>query len=69
MVRYGKRRLMVETNGQGDHSSREYDLDHLGENSEFLDLLKEGNIRTMHSAEASLEDIFIKLTGKQLICD
>ncbi|MFA5202332.1 MAG: ABC transporter ATP-binding protein [Bacteroidales bacterium] len=69
MVRYGKRRLMVETNGQGDHSSREYDLDYLGENSEFLDLLKEGNIRTMHSAEASLEDIFIKLTGKQLICD
>jgi fluoroquinolone transport system ATP-binding protein len=44
-------------------------LDHLGENSEFLDLLKDGNIRTMHSAEASLEDIFIKLTGKQLICD
>jgi fluoroquinolone transport system ATP-binding protein len=42
-------------------------MHHLAENKEFLDILKTTDIKTIHSCEATLEDIFIKLTGRNLL--
>ena len=45
---------------------REFLLSGLCDNSEFLDLLRTHEVQTMHSLEASLEDVFILLTGRRL---
>jgi fluoroquinolone transport system ATP-binding protein len=41
-------------------------LDKLADNKSFLDLLRTGTVQTIHTEEATLEDIFIKATGRQL---
>jgi len=60
-----KRMLKVEYNGDGIHS-KEFDLDKIGDNGEFLELIKTKNIRSMHTEENTLEQVFIRVTGKQL---
>jgi len=46
--------------------SQEFDLKNLADNKKFIDLLKKGNVQTIHTAEATLEEIFIKATGRKL---
>ncbi|MCH7666163.1 MAG: ATP-binding cassette domain-containing protein, partial [Acidobacteria bacterium] len=41
-------------------------LDGLGENADFLDVLKSEDVQTLHTLEATLEDVFIKVTGREL---
>jgi fluoroquinolone transport system ATP-binding protein len=41
-------------------------MDHLGSNPVFSDILLNKKILTIHTQEASLEDIFIKVTGTHL---
>lgn len=43
-----------------------YDLDGLGNHTDFLHKLQTQTITTIHSQEATLEDIFIAITGKTL---
>jgi fluoroquinolone transport system ATP-binding protein len=38
----------------------------LGTDKEFMDLIKNYRIKTMHSKESDLEDIFIKITGESI---
>jgi fluoroquinolone transport system ATP-binding protein len=38
-------------------------MDGIGENAGFLKLLREGGIVSMHTLEASLDDVFIAATG------
>jgi len=64
-LRYGRRLVRVEYRN-GQIASREFPLDGLGVNPEFLRLLREENIETIHTEEATLDDIFIEVTGKQL---
>lgn len=61
----GKRIVKVEF-GKDKISSQEFSLDGLGSNKEFMDLIQKENIIAMHSEEAGLDDIFIKVTGKKL---
>jgi len=61
----GKRIVKVEY-GNRKIRSKEFPLDSLGENEEFIHLIKSENIVAMHSKEAGLDDIFIKLTGMHL---
>lgn len=62
-LKYGSREVDVEyRNGNGLTRST-YSLDNLGNNSDFLGILKEKEIITMHSTENTLDDIFIKVTG------
>ena len=65
-VSMGQQRVRVEYNGRGTES-QEFDLDGLGHNAAFLALLRENKIRTIHTQEASLEDIFIRVTGRKLL--
>jgi len=64
----GKRKLKIEyldrvTDGIAE---AEFDLDGLGANESFLDIIKTKKIQSIHSEEATLEDIFIKVTGRTL---
>jgi len=63
---YGKPTVVVETGENGHVAQAEFSIHGLGENQAFLTLLKEQHIRTLHTQEASLEDIFIKVTGRSL---
>lgn len=56
----------LEVRWQGQDQPETYPLDDLGQNAEFLKRLQSTPINTMHSKEATLEDIFILLTGKSL---
>lgn len=61
---HGKSKVLVGLkNGAGE---REFDMEGLGANTAFLEILKRNQIETIHSEEATLEDAFIKITGKQL---
>lgn len=64
-LQYGQRRVRVLA--EGDASEREYPLTSLGNNEEFLRILQDNQIRTIHSEEASLEDVFIQVTGDSLL--
>ena len=66
-LRHGKKIVKVEYLKDNELLSRDFDLNNLASNKDFLDLLKTGNIQTIHTAEATLDDIFIKATGRQII--
>ena len=62
-LKYGRRVVRVE-NERGD--AREYPLDGLADNAGFLGQLREGTVRTIHTQETTLDDIFIATTGGKL---
>ncbi|HCT94374.1 MAG: ATP-binding protein [Bacteroidetes bacterium GWE2_39_28] len=66
MIEHGKRLLNINYIKEGAEHSEEFDLKQIGENEHFLNIIKNEEIRTIHTCEATLEDIFIKLTGKNL---
>jgi len=66
MIEHGKRRVKVEYQLDGRLLEKEFEIHNLAGNKEFLDILETNNIKTIHSCEATLEDIFIKLTGRNL---
>jgi fluoroquinolone transport system ATP-binding protein len=61
----GKRVVKVEF-GNEKTFSEEFNIEGLADNKKFLDTLRKNHVRSIHSEEASLEDIFIHLTGKTL---
>ncbi len=67
MIEHGKRRVKFEYQLDGELIETEFEMNQLAENKAFIDLLKTADIKTIHSCEATLEDIFIKLTGRNLL--
>lgn len=67
MIKHGKKRVKVEYQSDGELLNKEFEMHHLADNNEFLKILKTTDIKTIHSCEATLEDIFIKLTGRNLL--
>lgn len=65
-LRYGKPEVRVEFGLNGKNEQRDFELTGLADNAEFLKLLREGNVRTLHTQEATLENIFIQMTGRRL---
>lgn len=65
---YGKRNVTVEyLNGTEKSQYREFPLDGLGDNNEFMSLLKSAHrVETIHTQETTLENIFIEVTGQEL---
>lgn len=64
---YGKRALKVELEtANGATAVREIDLDDAAPQAVY-DLLKHERIATLHSEEATLEDIFVEITGRGLV--
>jgi fluoroquinolone transport system ATP-binding protein len=66
-LRSGKRIVRVEFNENSHVESREFMMKDLANNGEFLEILRTRDVQTIHTEEASLEDIFIKVTGRALV--
>jgi ABC-2 type transport system ATP-binding protein len=64
--RYGKRSLIAEVAAGGGLEKREIDLDTAGTARAVEQLFEKEKVVTIHSEEATLEDIFIKVTGRRL---
>jgi len=65
-LRYGVPTVRVEHQANSHTMCEEFALAGLGGNSAFLDLLRSGAVQTIHTQETTLEDIFIRVTGKRL---
>jgi fluoroquinolone transport system ATP-binding protein len=65
-LKHGKKILRVEYLHGGDIAKEEFTLADLGSNPAFIKLLNSGQVQTMHTQEATLDDVFIKVTGRQL---
>ena len=65
-IKQGERKVRVEYRQDGHTERREFSLDGLGSDEEFLTLLRKEKIETIHTEEATLEDVFIRTTGRRL---
>lgn len=65
-LRHGEATVRVEYQTNGHAEQRDFALAGLGDNSAFVDLLRSGAVQTIHTREATLEDIFIRVTGRSL---
>lgn len=63
-LQYGKRAVSVEYTDSGKLASRVFDIEQGC--LELAQFMKTVNPRTIHSQEATLEDIFIRITGRGL---
>ncbi|HNP71894.1 MAG TPA: ABC transporter ATP-binding protein [Kouleothrix sp.] len=65
-LRYGSASVRVEYQAGEQLARAEFALPGLGENHAFLSLLRERPVQTIHTLEASLDEIFIRVTGRSL---
>ncbi|MCU0850170.1 MAG: ABC transporter ATP-binding protein [Candidatus Thermoplasmatota archaeon] len=65
-IKHGKKIIRVEYLNNGEILREEFSLDNLGSNPSFLKLLNSNQVLTIHTQEATLDDVFIKVTGRQL---
>ncbi|WP_018931554.1 ABC transporter ATP-binding protein [Gracilibacillus lacisalsi] len=65
-VRYGEKSLQVEYRCQSGIKRELFSLNNLYENQHFQHILSHYEIVTMHTQEATLEDVFMKVTGRIL---
>ncbi|AKN17502.1 ABC transporter ATP-binding protein [Mycobacterium haemophilum] len=62
-----QRVVQVEYRGdRGDLSVAEFPMDTLADDPAFHVLLRDRHVETIHSREASLDDVFVEITGRQL---
>ncbi|GAA0848453.1 ABC transporter ATP-binding protein [Paenibacillus glucanolyticus] len=65
-LRNGRRLVRVEYRKDSELEEATFPLDDMGRNDRFLRFIQEFPPETIHSQEASLEQIFIEVTGRQL---
>lgn len=65
-LKYGQSLVRVEYWKNNQLKYREFPLEGIGENREFINLLKAEDIRSIHTQDATLEDVFIRVTGRSL---
>ncbi len=61
--KYGENKVLVEYVRHDALAQATFDLETIGNNSQFFELLKKEKIISIHSKETTLDDIFIKVTG------
>jgi len=66
-VQYGKHTVKVEYLHEGVPVTEEFSMEQLSTHERLFDILKTRQIKTIHSQDASLEEIFIKVTGRELL--
>jgi fluoroquinolone transport system ATP-binding protein len=62
-LRYGRPGLVAQVRGQ---APREMPVEALAEDAELLALLREGAVETLHTREASLDEVFAAVTRERL---
>lgn len=65
-LEHGRATVRVEYQNGGGPSHKEFPLVGLGDNESFLAMLRQNPVRTIHTQEATLDDIFVEVTGRQL---
>jgi fluoroquinolone transport system ATP-binding protein len=60
---YGREAVNVEL---GNGQSQEFPLAQIGDNREFLNFIKGREVKRMETLDATLEEVFIEVTGKSL---
>ncbi|GAB2780828.1 ABC transporter ATP-binding protein [Amycolatopsis magusensis] len=66
-VARSRRQVRVEYRDAGDAvTGTEFPLDGLADNADFLRLLRDQRVETLHSKEATLDDVFVETTGRSL---
>jgi fluoroquinolone transport system ATP-binding protein len=65
-LEYGEPTVRVEYRVDGGLAEQTFPLTDLDDDEAFHDLLRGGQIETIHTAEATLEDVFIEVTGTEL---
>ncbi|HRN50065.1 MAG TPA: ABC transporter ATP-binding protein [Anaerolineales bacterium] len=65
-LKYGTPNLRVEYVLDDRTATQEFKMKGLGDQAQFLSLLRSGTVQTMHTTEATLESIFIEVTGRGL---
>lgn len=61
-----QRRVRVQYRTSGGLTTAEYGMDGLADDPEFHAVLRNQHVETIHSREASLDDVFVEVTGRQL---
>ena len=69
--RYGNREVEVRWEGRGGDGTEadgavRFPFDGLADKTAFLDTLRRPGVTTVHSQEATLEDVFVQVTGRSL---
>jgi fluoroquinolone transport system ATP-binding protein len=63
----GRRVVRVEYRAPGGHlAEAEFAMDGLADDPAFHEVLREHHVQTIHSREASLDDVFVDVTGRRL---
>ena len=65
-LRYGEAKVRVEYQGDDGTQQQDFPLEGLGDNVEFINLLHRNKVQTLHTQEATLEEIFVEVTGRGL---
>ncbi|WP_035579792.1 ABC transporter ATP-binding protein [Hyphomonas jannaschiana] len=69
-ARYGQRNVKVTyLNSNGQPHNEVFPLDGLGANASFQSALRDHEIQTIHSQEATLDQVFVEVTGVNLEAD
>lgn len=66
-LKYGEKFIGVEYDENGSMKSEKFSMTEERDREKIKSLLTIGKIETMHTQEATLEEIFIKVTGKELV--
>jgi len=66
-VKMGKRLVKVEYVANGSVAVKEFPLENIGRNEEFLRIIREHEVRRINTEEPTLEEIFLKVTGRRLV--
>lgn len=65
-LQHARKRAKVEYRAGDDLKTEEFALEDPGERRALIDVIERYPIETIHTQEPSLEDVFIKLTGREL---
>jgi fluoroquinolone transport system ATP-binding protein len=65
-LKHGEKKVRVSYNEGDDTLIGEFPMQGLAKNQQFQEILQSREVLTIHTMEASLEDIFIRVTGQQL---
>ncbi len=65
-LKYGEKLVKVEYKENGELKKERFSMVDNEDKEKLNNLISNGNVETMHSQEATLEEIFIKVTGRGL---
>ena len=65
-LQHGERTVRIEYRCGDGTAHADYPLDGLADNAAFQQVLRERDLQTLHTREATLADVFIRVTGRPL---